>query len=260
LHFSPTVTRLIVAAERVLRTITTHAVVVGHGVRRDLIAARIVATAHSSVINPGIDLLDPVDAGHARRALGLPETGVIVMYVGRFAPIKRPDRFIGLAQAMASEPGVHFVMVGDGPLLAQTQATAGDNVTFLGWQRDLATLLSAADIVVMCSDNEGVPLLLLEAAMVGRPAVSTDVGSVRDVIEDGVSGLLVENDDALALANAVQRLARDSELRVQLGTEARKRATTSFTANHGVDAHAALYRSLVAATGARANRWARRQR
>jgi len=259
-YFNPTVTRLIVIAERLLRVITTHTVVVGHAVRRDLIEAHIVAADRSTVINPGINQLEPVDAAVARRALGLPESGVIVMYVGRFAAIKRPDRFVELAHSMVGEAGVHFVMVGDGPLLTDTQAIAGPNVAFLGWQRDLATLVSAADIVVMCSDNEGVPLFLLEAAMVGRPAVSTDVGSVRDVVEDGVTGLVVDNGDAMALTNAVQRLVRDTHLRAQLGTTARERARSSFTAHVGVDAHAALYRSLVAATGARASRSARRPR
>ena len=259
-YFSATVTRLIVFAERALRLLTTHAVVVGHAVRRDLIAARIVSADRSTVINPGITVLEPVDPAGARGALGLPSTGVMVMYVGRFAAIKRPDRFVALADALAGEPDVHFVMVGEGPLLANTQAIAGPNVTFLGWQRDLATLVSAADIVVMCSDNEGVPLFLLEAAMVGRPAVSTDVGSVRDVLEDGVTGLVVDNGDAMALTHAVQRLVRDVQLREQLGAAARVRAQSSFTADVGVNAHAALYRSLVVARGARASRSARRPR
>lgn len=257
-YFSPTVTRLIVAAERVLRRLTTHAVVVGNAVRRDLIEARIVAAQHSTVINPGIDRLEPVDTRAARRALGLPEEGVIVMFVGRFAAIKRPDRFVELARTLSTD--AHFVMVGDGPLLEQTRAAAGNIVTFLGWQRDLATLVSAADVVVMCSDNEGVPLFLLEAAMVGRAAVTTDVGSVRDVVDDGVTGLIVENNDAMALANAVRRLIHDSALRQDVGSRARERALREFTADYGVDAHAALYRSLMSARGARASRSVRRQR
>jgi glycosyltransferase involved in cell wall biosynthesis len=259
-YFSANVTRLIVFAERALRLLTTHAVVVGHAVRRDLITSRIVSADHSTVINPGIGVLEPVDPMVARRALGLPAAGVIVMYVGRFAAIKRPDRFVALAHSMVADADVHFVMVGDGPLLAETQAIAGPNVTFLGWQRDLATLISAADVVVMCSDNEGVPLFLLEAAMVGRPAVSTDVGSVRDVLEDGVTGLVVDNGDAMTLSNAVRRLAHDAHLRAQLGATARNRAQNSFTADVGVDAHAALYRSLIAARGARAGRSARSPR
>jgi glycosyltransferase involved in cell wall biosynthesis len=259
-YFSPTVTRLVVFAERALRVVTTHAVVVGNAVRRDLLAARILGDATSSVINPGIETLTPVDAIVARQRLGLPADGRVVMYVGRMAAIKRPDRFVTLATAFADRPDFHFVMVGDGPLLGTITPSAGPNVTFLGWQRDLATLLSAADVVVMCSDNEGVPLLLLEAAMVGRVAVSTDVGAVGDVIDDGVTGLLVEVDDELALANAVRRLLDDEALRNRLAAKARERATSEFTANHCVDRHAALYRSLVAARGARAGRLARRRR
>jgi glycosyltransferase involved in cell wall biosynthesis len=257
-YFSPRITRIVVTLERALRLITTHAVVVGHGVRRDLLGVHMVTENHSSVINPGIDPLHPVDATVARRAFDLPITGAIVMYVGRFAAIKRPDRFVALAEAFATD--AHFVMVGNGPQLDDIKARAGANVTFLDWQRDLATLLSAADVVVMCSDNEGVPLLLLEAAMVGRAALSTNVGSVSDVIDDGTTGLLVDNDDPLALQHALSRLLENDVLRNALATHARERALVEFAAHHSVDQHGALYRQLVATRGARATRWARRRR
>lgn len=257
-YFSPRITRLVVTLERALRLITTHSVVVGHSVRRDLLGAHMVTENHSSVINPGIAPLHPVDATVARRAFDLPITGAIVMYVGRFAAIKRPDRFVALAEAFATE--AHFVMVGNGPQLDDIKARAGANVTFLDWQRDLATLLSAADVVVMCSDNEGVPLLLLEAAMVGRAALSTNVGSVSDVIDDGTTGLLVDNDDPLALQHALSRLLENDALRNALATHARERALVEFVAHHSVDQHGALYRQLVATRGARATRWARRRR
>jgi glycosyltransferase involved in cell wall biosynthesis len=140
-------------------------------------------------------------------------------------------------------------MVGDGPLRATIERERADltHLHVLPWQRDLGLLLGAADLVVMCSDNEGVPLLLIEAGMAGRAAVSTRVGSVDDVIRDGINGLLVERDDQEALAHAVQRLVDDEALRTKLGAEARTNARAGFTSDVSNAAHAALYRRLVRA-------------
>ena len=253
-YFGPTMTKLVVLVERILRMITTHAVVVGHRVRQDLIAAKIVTEAHSSVINPGVDEFIVVASPQARQRLNLPANGVVVMFIGRFAAIKRPDRFVDIARRFKDRSDVHFVMVGDGPVRMAIEHECADlrNLSFRPWQRDLGLLLGAADIVVMCSDNEGVPLLLIEAGMAGRPAVSTRVGSVADVIQDGVNGLLVDRDDEEALINAVRRLVDDEALRAGLGAAARSNAIASFTSNNSSAAHAALYRDLV--TAARGHR------
>ena len=259
-YFSPTVTKAIVLVERLLQIITTHAVVVGHQVRQDLIAANVINESNSQVINPGIEQFALVDGHRARAELGLPTDDVIVAFVGRFAQIKRPDRFVKVARQMSNQSRVHFVMVGDGPLLETTQRSARDltNVHFLPWQRQLGVILGAADIVVMCSDNEGVPLLLIEAGLAKRPVISTRVGSVGDVIEDGINGLLVERDDELALSNAVERLVNDSALRERMGIAGHKRAVEQFTAKIANEAHAEMYRRLV--TAARGGRSARRLR
>jgi glycosyltransferase involved in cell wall biosynthesis len=246
-YFGPTMTKVVVLAERLLRPITTHAVVVGRRVRHDLIAAKIVSEDDSSVINPGVGEIDVVSSPEARQRLNLPESGVVVMFIGRFAAIKRPDRFIHIARRFSDRPDVHFVMVGDGPLRATIERDCTDvaNLNFRTWQRDLGLVLGAADVVVMCSDNEGVPLLLIEAGMAGRAAVSTRVGSVEDVIQDGVNGFLVERDDHESLVNAVRRLIDDAALRTGLGIAARSIALAGFMSTVSNAAHAALYRELV---------------
>jgi glycosyltransferase involved in cell wall biosynthesis len=248
-YFGPTTTKFVVLAERLLRLVTTHTVVVGHRVRQDLIAARIVREESSSVINPGVGKIEAVSSRDARSALGLPDHGVVVMFIGRFASIKRPDRFVDIARRFTDRSDVHFVMVGDGPLRTTIERERANltHIHVLPWQRDLGLLLGAADLVVMCSDNEGVPLLLIEAGMAGRAAVSTRVGSVDDVIRDGINGLLVERDDQEALAHAVQRLVDDEALRTKLGAEARTNARAGFTSDVSNAAHAALYRRLVRA-------------
>jgi glycosyltransferase involved in cell wall biosynthesis len=246
-YFGALATRIVVAVERLMRLVTTHAVVVGSSVHRDLVRAGVVNARRSSVINPGVEPFAVVDRGAARRSLGLPADGDVVMYVGRLAQIKRPDRFLDLADDLSARSGATFALVGDGPLGDECRARIARtaNAVALGWQRDLGTLLGAADVVVLCSDNEGVPLLLIEAALAGRPVVTTDVGAVRDVVRDGETGVLVPAGDRGALATAVDTLLSDPALRDRLGSTARDRALREMTASAAVDRHVELYRTLV---------------
>jgi len=252
-YFGALATRVVVATERLMRRVTTHSVVVGSTVHRDLVGARVVDARRSSVINPGVEAFGVTDRSAARRALGLPIDGDVVMYVGRLAQIKRPDRFLDLADDLAANRDATFVLVGDGPLGDECRARTArmPNAVALGWQRDLGTLLAAADVVVLCSDNEGVPLLLIEAALAGRPVVTTDVGAVRDVVRDGDTGVLVPAGDRVALAGAVRSLLADPDLRERLGDAARDRALRELTASAAVDRHVDLYRQLVAERQAR---------
>lgn len=247
-YFGALATRVVVATERLMRLVTTHSVVVGSSVHRDLVEAGVVDARRSSVINPGVEPFVLADRSEARRTLGLPVDVDVVMYVGRLAQIKRPDRFLDLADDLAAHRGAVFALVGDGPLGDECRARTArtPNAVALGWQRDLGTLLAAADVVVLCSDNEGVPLLLIEAALAGRPVVTTDVGAVRDVVRDGETGVLVPAGDRAALASAVRSLLADPEMRARLGAAARDRALTELTASSAVDRHVDLYRSLVA--------------
>jgi glycosyltransferase involved in cell wall biosynthesis len=246
-YFGALATRIVVATERLMRRVTTHSVVVGSSVHRDLVGAGVVDARRSSVINPGIEPFALADRSEARRTLELPIDGDVVMYVGRLAQIKRPDRFLDLADDLAGHGSAMFALVGDGPLGDECRARVArtPNAVALGWQRDIGTLLAAADVVVLCSDNEGVPLLLIEAALAGRPVVTTDVGAVRDVVRDGDTGLLVPAGNRAALAGAVQSLLADPELRARLGAAARDRAHSEMTASAAVDRHVELYRMLV---------------
>ena len=101
------------------------------------------------------------------------------MLVGRLARIKRPDIFVELAKRFADHPLRQiFAFVGDGPLAEQLEREAVNlkNLLFLGWRQDLDVVYSAADIVIICSDNEGMPLSLIEASSIGVPIIASDVG------------------------------------------------------------------------------------
>jgi glycosyltransferase involved in cell wall biosynthesis len=250
-YFTPAVTRSIVVAERALATVTDRMVAVGESVRDELLAARIGMPAQYVVIPPGVALPAPApDRDRARAALGLPTNGAVVAYVARLTKVKRPDRMIGVARAL---PEVTFVVAGDGPLRAETAAAAPPNVRFLGWRADIENVYSAADLTLLTSDNEGMPVTLIEAALCGVPAVATIVGSTAEVVLDGRTGLTVAPEVA-ALAEAVRGLLADDSRRRQMGAEARQRAGDAFSIERMTAAHTALYESLMATPPARRRR------
>ena len=113
-------------------------------------------------------------------------------------------------------------------------------MTFLGWTSDIGRVLSAADVIVLTSDNEGMPVTLAEAAHAGVPAVATDVGGVAEVVADGATGLVVAP-SAAAVGEGLAALLRDPPRRARMGDAAVRFAGDRFTTRSMVAAHTALY-------------------
>jgi glycosyltransferase involved in cell wall biosynthesis len=246
-YFSPMVTRAVVLIERLLGKFTTHTVAVGQQVLDDLVAAKIARPERSSVVAPGVQDPGPRPRDAARKMLGLPIDSTVVTFVGRLTRIKRGERFIELARSLeAACPKAVFVVVGDGPEreMLQTSAEGIDNVVFAGWQSDMAQVYSASDLLVLTSDNEGMPVALIEGAMQGVPAVATDVGAVRQVVADAETGFVVREGDELIAA--VKTLISDEVRRRQMGAAAAERARSLFGEHRLVSDYAALYEKLIA--------------
>ena len=116
------------------------------------------------------------------------------------------------------------------------------NVKVIGWA-DASAFWSAVDIALSTSDNEGMPVALIEAQLAGIPVVATDVGSNAEVIEDEVTGLVVEKDVA-DLAHAVSRLISDGDLRERMGIAAMDRASAEFGVKTMLERHALVYAGI----------------
>jgi glycosyltransferase involved in cell wall biosynthesis len=249
-YFSPLKTRAVVAVERGLARPTTALVAVGSRVRDELLDAGIGRRNQYTVVPPGVDLGVLPEPGAARRALGL-APGPVVAFVGRLTAVKRPERFVDVAIEVArSHPHVTFAIVGDGELGDDVRARArplGPRMVFLGWRGDVETVYSASDVVVLTSDNEGMPVSLIEAAASGTPTVTTRVGSAPEVVADGVTGFVTDRDPH-ALATAVTRLLDDDALRTAMGRAAEQRANERFVADRLASDIADLYETLVPAT------------
>lgn len=247
-YFSPLVTRGVVAVERAYAHRTTRLVAVGARVRDELLAAGIGKPEQYAVVPPGIELPPAPAREEARARLGLPADAPVVAYVARLTNVKRPDRFADVAARVAAAlPGTFFVIAGEGELLDDLRerlSALGDHARFLGWRRDVETVYAAADVVVLTSDNEGMPVSLIEAAMVGCPAVTTRVGSAHEVVLDGKTGFVVDV-DADALAAGALRVLEDASLRNRLAQGASAHARDHFSRARLIDDTAALYEELV---------------
>ena len=250
-YFSPSVTKAVVAVERAYATKTTKLVAVGAQVREDLLAAGVGRPEQYVVVPPGVELPTPPPRADARAQLGLPPDAPIVSLVARLTQVKRPDRFAEVARTVvARRRDAVMVVAGEGELLDDLRgrvADLGDHVRFLGWRSDVETIYAASDVVVLTSDNEGMPVSLIEAASVGCPAVTTDVGSAREVVIDGKTGFVTPS-DADSLASAVVRLLDEPTLREQMARAAADHARVKFSRTRLVDDIAALYDELAASS------------
>ncbi len=228
-YFSRPVVRIFTSIERFLARRTRHLVAVGSRVRDELIAEGIGRREQYVVISPGAPDTERPDPQVARRRFGLPPHAPVVTFVGRLAQVKRPDRFLAVAREVSeSHPGTVFVLVGDGELREELEASdTSSDVRFLGWQSDIPAVHSASDIIMVTSDNEGMPIVLIEASIAGRPCITTDVGSAGEVVAHGITGLVVTPDVEL-LAAAVRELLDDPARRQRYGEQARIRTLERF--------------------------------
>lgn len=253
-YFSPPVTAAVIRVERLLARRTTRLIAVGETVRDELLTAGIGRPDQYAVVPPGIPLGPLPPRNDARQRLELPSEGRVVTLVARLTSIKRADRFVDVAKRLTtSHPDVTFAICGEGDMLEalQTAATTlGERLRFLGWRADVETVYAATDVVALCSDNEGMPVSLIEAALAGVPAVATRVGSVGEVVLDGRSGLLTGT-SAGEIADAVARLLDDEPLRARMGMAAQEHARANFGQSRLVADTERLYQELVESKGLR---------
>jgi glycosyltransferase involved in cell wall biosynthesis len=192
----------------------------------------------SRFIPNGIDPV-PLEATPApeiiRRDKQVPPECSVVLFMGSLTEQKRPDRFLRVLRSVYErEPNIQGWILGDGPLRAELESLARnlgllDVVRFWGYQREVAPYITASDLVVVTSDSDGIPAVVLEAGYLGKPVVATRVGGLAECVVDGDTGRLVEPKDETALAQAVLELLRNSQLREAMGNRATKWIRGNFT-------------------------------
>jgi glycosyltransferase involved in cell wall biosynthesis len=246
--------------ERWLARHSTALVAVSPEVRDDLVALKIAPADKFTVIRLGIELDERTRAGVAdgkeeRRQLGIPPESFLVGWVGRMASVKRTDDVLVAFRGLR-DLGVdaHLCLVGDGPDRAQVEKRAHElgvmkRTIFLGYQEEVAPLYAAFDALILPSGNEGTPVSAIEALAAGRPVVATSVGGVPDVVREREDGFLVPVGDTEAMAERLERLARDPKLRERMGQAGRARVVPRYAVDRLVDDVDCFYRSLLAEAG-----------
>jgi glycosyltransferase involved in cell wall biosynthesis len=155
---------------------------------------------------------------------------VLLGLVGALVEQKRPERALDVVQRLRDAGHrVHLVVVGDGPRRASLEATArargiAADVSFLGHRRDIANVLGGLDVVLLTSDVEGIPGIVIEAQMAGCPVVTFRLGRVAEVVDDGATGVVLPRADVGAMVDAVAALVTDADARARMGRAARARA------------------------------------
>jgi glycosyltransferase involved in cell wall biosynthesis len=206
----PAITRVLAAADAVIA--------VSHDLRAKTVALGVPA-GRVHVVNQGVDAdrFHPGDRAAARRKLGLPDEGPLLLWVGRMAPLKGLEVLVAAA-ALLRDWGVafHLHLVGDGPARAAVAADVAarglaGRVSFAGVRThdELPDWYRAADLTVLSSHSEGIPNVLRESLACGTPYVSTDVGGVRELSADPTVRLVPPKDPA-AFADAVAAGLRDA--------------------------------------------------
>jgi glycosyltransferase involved in cell wall biosynthesis len=239
---------LIIKIEKFLAFFTDELLAVGDKVRQDLLQAGIGDKEKFELMPPGLTMAESPGKDASLRSLGLPPGGIKCAFIGRVTQIKRPDRFLDVVSEIKRRGvDLDFIMAGDGDLLESCRSRISNEnlpVYVLGWQGNIEMVLSASDIVVLTSDNEGTPLSLIQAGMVGLPVVTTNVGSVPEVVLDGVTGA-VTSSNVQEIADALEKLANSKTLRDQIGHAAQEFALANFGVQRLVHDHEELYKKLL---------------
>ena len=241
--------RLVIIAEKILATYTDELLAVGDKVRHDLMAAGIGNIKIFGLMPPGLEMGQLPNKSESQESYGLSTTALQCAFIGRVTQIKRPDRFLDVVREIKRRGvNLEFFIAGDGKLLDQCRekiARESLPITVLGWQTNIEKVLSAADVVVLTSDNEGTPLSLIQAGMAGLPVVTTRVGSVPEVVLDGKTGIITSL-DVQEIADALEKSASSSDLRGLMGVAAKEFTLANFGVKRLVHDHEELYKKLFA--------------
>ena len=251
-YFSPVKTKVFLGIERYLCSISNAIVAISEHQKDDLVNKYKIVPAHKvHVIKLGFDLERFTEQQQAKRAsfrefYGIQEDDVVIAITGRLTAIKNHALFIeSVALLRRQNPAVKFkvFIVGDGELLETIISKTHDlgfsvcrpgmnnydaDVIFTSWRKDIDVINAGADIIALTSVNEGTPVSIIEAQASGTAVICTNVGGVKDVISNGFSGIVCEQ-DPVQFAEKLAELATNAKLRNELAWNGKKSALENYS-------------------------------
>ena len=242
-YFSPLKTRLIVLLESFLARITNVLIAVTSQIENDLRSAGIGRESRWKVIHPGV-----TNFAHPKNR-NLNQEYQSLIWIGRFTDIKNPNLAIEIMGSLKAlnRSDITLIMVGNGELLESAQNLALVKklpIEFVGWQTDVYPYLQNSDALLLTSKNEGLPIVMLEAASMSIPTFSTNVGGVAEFINDKNTGFFIDQNPDKSAVNISQALSNKS-LMTKVASSANKKYQEGFSMGAFVASHVELYESLI---------------
>jgi glycosyltransferase involved in cell wall biosynthesis len=274
-YFSKSISRLIAAVERAIGKITTCAIALSASQKEELVNKyKVLPSSKIKIIPLGFAFNSDKDPQfyreNFRKKYNLQHNDIGVGIVGRIVPVKNHSFFIKVVHQLLSRKTANppaFFIIGDGDLrtrvekelrlkkiaYSHNEVTSTERVVFTSWLTNLQEIMNGLDVIVLTSLNEGTPLSIIEAQFFGKPVVATNVGGVKDSLEDGLTGFLVEGNDEITFCKKLELLINDGELRKTMGEEGKKFVAQKFSKEKEIAEMKSLYFSLMNKKGYTAN-------
>jgi glycosyltransferase involved in cell wall biosynthesis len=230
-EFSGLKSLVITSFERRFAQRTDAIVTVGAQVAKELLERDIGLPEQFTNIPPGVE---PLKIPKPK-----PRKKVTIGWIARVTGVKNPLRALEIAKLF---PDAQFLIAGGGDMLEQVKARAPRNTKVLGWT-DAAKLFADSDIILSTSENEGMPIALIEAQLASKPVVATDVGGVAEVVINNKTGFVTRKNTE-ELAQVLEKLIDSKVLRAAQGKAAKAHATKAFSVEKMIKAHVSLYKKL----------------
>jgi glycosyltransferase involved in cell wall biosynthesis len=230
-EFSGLKSLIIASFERRFAPRTDAIVTVGAQVARELLQRKIGQPKQFTNIPPGVE---PLKIPKAK-----PRKKITIGWIARVTGVKNPLRAVEIAKLF---PDARFLIAGGGDMLDEVKVQAPRNTKVLGWT-DAAKLFADSDIILSTSENEGMPIALIEAQLASKPVVATNAGGVAEVVINNKTGF-VTHKNTEDLAKALEKLINSKALRTAHGKAAKAHATKAFSVEKMIQAHVSLYKKL----------------
>jgi len=215
---------------------------------------RLLPPKHQTICIPnGIDSdgkynLNLYNRNSVRASLGLAKTDIACFFVGRLSSEKNPNIFIDVARKIIESgkyPNLKFFIIGDGVMNSQITGSVkqinNDKLRYIGYKAEVAEFLSAADVFILPSSVEGFPLSLLEAMAMNLVSIASDVGAVAEVLDDGITGFVVEPGSAEEIISILGKLHENPKLLLKIGKNARIAVEEKYSAEKLGENYTKLY-------------------
>jgi glycosyltransferase involved in cell wall biosynthesis len=206
-------------------------ITVGAQVAKELLEREIGKPQQFTNIPPGVE---PLKIPKAK-----PRTKITIGWIARVTGVKNPLRALEIAKLF---PDAQFLIAGGGDMLEQVKAQAPKNTKVLGWT-DAGKLFAASDVILSTSENEGMPIALIEAQLASKPVVATNVGGVAEVVINNKTGFVTRKNTE-DLVKAIEKLINSKSLRTSQGKAAKAHAAKAFSVEKMINAHVSLYKKL----------------